>query len=59
VVAPAKLAGRYLAPYLGRQVGDAADVMPAPEHAFSVETALDLKEPDRRRSIAELTDIPN
>lgn len=27
---PNKLSGRYLAPYLSRQTGDAADVMPAP-----------------------------
>jgi len=29
---PNKLSGRYLAPYLSRQIGDAADVMPAPAH---------------------------
>jgi sulfide:quinone oxidoreductase len=29
---PTKIAGRYLAPYLNRQVADAADVMPQDEH---------------------------
>lgn len=38
---PDKLAGRYLAPYLASQVGDAADVMPQGEHAIRVETLLD------------------
>jgi sulfide:quinone oxidoreductase len=34
---PNKLYGRYLAPYLSRQVGDAADVMPQDSHARRVE----------------------
>ena len=38
---PDKLAGRYLAPYLSRQVGDALDVMPQGEHAIPIETAID------------------
>jgi sulfide:quinone oxidoreductase len=37
---PNKLCGRYLAPYLSRQVGDAADVMPQDWHAIRVEAAL-------------------
>jgi sulfide:quinone oxidoreductase len=36
---PNKLCGRYLAPYLSSQVGEAADVMPQGEHAIPVETA--------------------
>jgi sulfide:quinone oxidoreductase len=38
---PNKLSGRYLAPYLSSQVGEAADVMPQGEHAIPVETTLD------------------
>jgi sulfide:quinone oxidoreductase len=37
---PNKLYGRYLAPYLSRQVGDAADVMPQDRDAIRVEAAL-------------------
>lgn len=54
---PAKLAGRYLGPYLSRQVGDAADVMPECERAFPVDTGLDPGASDRCWSTAELTDI--
>ncbi|PZR66080.1 MAG: hypothetical protein DLM64_13355 [Solirubrobacterales bacterium] len=39
---PDKLAGRYLAPYLSSQVGDAADVMPQEEHPIPVEATPDL-----------------
>ena len=39
---PNKLSGRYLAPYLSSQLGEAADVMPQGEHAIRVETSLDL-----------------
>jgi sulfide:quinone oxidoreductase len=46
---PDKLAGRYLAPYLSSQVGDAADVMPQDEHAVPVETPLDHDELSDRR----------
>ena len=35
---PNKLCGRYLAPYLSSQVGDAADVMPQDEHAIPSST---------------------
>ncbi len=38
---PDKISGRYLAPYLSSQVGDAADVMPHGGHALPVETPLD------------------
>jgi sulfide:quinone oxidoreductase len=37
---PNKLCGRYLAPYLSRQVGEAADVMPHDRDAIRVATAL-------------------
>lgn len=37
---PAKIAGRYLASYLSRQVGDAADVMSRREHAIRIETTV-------------------
>jgi sulfide:quinone oxidoreductase len=40
---PDKLCGRYLAPYLSSQVGEAADVMPADEHALPVEARLKLE----------------
>jgi sulfide:quinone oxidoreductase len=55
---PAKLSGRYLAPYLTSQIGDAADVMPQGEHAIPVETALDHIAPDTHRSFGELSDLP-
>ena len=42
---PNKLSGRYLAPYLSSQVGEAADVMPQGEHAIPVETPLDPMTP--------------
>ena len=38
---PDKIAGRYLAPFLSSQVGDAADVMPAHARATPVESRLD------------------
>ena len=38
---PDKIAGRYLAPYLRDQVGEAADVMPQGDQAMAVEAALD------------------
>jgi sulfide:quinone oxidoreductase len=55
---PNKLCGRYLAPYLTSQLGEAADVMPQDEHAIPVETALDPAPPDTRRTFGELADIP-
>jgi sulfide:quinone oxidoreductase len=38
---PTKLAGRYLGPYLSRQLGEASDVMPEAERALPVELELD------------------
>ena len=38
---PDKISGRYLAPYLSSQVGEALDVMPQGEHVLPVETVLD------------------
>ncbi len=49
---PAKLAGRYLAPYLSSQVGDASDVMPQDEHAIPVETTFDASESSTEGGIA-------
>jgi sulfide:quinone oxidoreductase len=51
---PNKLSGRYLAPYLSSQVGDAADVMPQGEHAIPVESPLDPTTPAMRRTYGEL-----
>jgi sulfide:quinone oxidoreductase len=55
---PNKLCGRYLAPYLSSQLGEASDVMPQGEHAIHVETALDRVAPDPRGTFGELSDIP-
>ncbi len=38
---PDKICGRYLAPYLSSQAGEALDVMPRDEHALPVESVLD------------------
>jgi hypothetical protein len=38
---PVKLAGRYLAPFLARQVGEAADVMPR-EYAIPGRTTIEM-----------------
>jgi hypothetical protein len=51
---PDKLTGRYLAPYLSRQVGDRLDVMPQGEHAIPIETAIDTE--DIKRGLEELSD---
>jgi sulfide:quinone oxidoreductase len=53
---PNKLCGRYLAPYLSSQVGEAADVMPQDERAIPVETPLDSMTPARQ--YGELADHP-
>jgi sulfide:quinone oxidoreductase len=53
---PNKLAGRYLAPYLSSQVGEAADVMPQGEHAIPVESPLDPITPAMQRSYGELSE---
>jgi hypothetical protein len=55
---PSKLCGRYLAPYLSNQTGEAADVMPQDEHAIPVETALDPVAPNTPSSLGELSDLP-
>ena len=55
---PNKLSGRYLAPYLSIQLGEAADVMPQNEHAIPVEAALDPIAPDTQDSFGELSDPP-
>jgi sulfide:quinone oxidoreductase len=54
---PDKLAGRYLAPYLSNQVGDALDVMPQDEHAIPIETAIGRATPDMHRGFGELSDL--
>jgi sulfide:quinone oxidoreductase len=54
---PDKLAGRYLAPYLSRQAGDAADVMPQDEHAIPVEIAPVLSRADMQHADGELLDL--
>ena len=56
---PDKLAGRYLAPYLSSQVGDALDVMPQGEHAIPIETAIDPASADIKRGFGELSDLPS
>ena len=55
---PNKLTGRYLAPFLSAQLGEAADVMPQDEHAIPVEIALDSAPPDTQGTFGELADIP-
>jgi sulfide:quinone oxidoreductase len=55
---PDKICGRYLAPYLSSQVGDAADVMPQDTDAIRVETTLDPTASDAHPSYRELTDLP-
>jgi sulfide:quinone oxidoreductase len=55
---PNKLSGRYLAPYLSSQLGEASDVMPQDEHAIPVETDLERVAPDTQGPYGELADIP-
>jgi hypothetical protein len=47
---PNKLSGRYLAPYLSRQTGEAANVMPQQEDGIAVDIALD--------HVSELAELP-
>jgi sulfide:quinone oxidoreductase len=55
---PDKIAGRYLAPYLSGQVGDAADVMPEDEHAIHIEARLDRAASSTTRgTFGELVDL--
>jgi sulfide:quinone oxidoreductase len=56
---PDKLAGRYLAPYLSSQAGDALDVMPEGEHAIPIEAAIDPATSDVKHSFGELSDVPS
>jgi len=55
---PDKISGRYLAPYLSRQVGDAADVMPEGKHARSIATTPGSFVSDKPPLWSELTDLP-
>jgi sulfide:quinone oxidoreductase len=55
---PNKLCGRYLAPYLSGQTGEAADVMPQDEEAIPVEIVLDPVATDTRSTLDELSDLP-
>jgi sulfide:quinone oxidoreductase len=54
---PDKIAGRYLAPYLSSQVGDAADVMPQAVDAISVEAAVDPAASSTGATFGELSDL--
>jgi sulfide:quinone oxidoreductase len=54
---PDKIAGRYLAPYLSSQVGDAADVMPQDDDAIRVEAALDPVASCTSGTFGELSDL--
>ena len=56
---PNKLCGRYLAPYLSRQVDDAADVMPHEDLAISAEIAIGDDASKARRTMGELADLPS
>ena len=54
---PDKIAGRYLAPYLSSQAGEAADVMPKDEHAIPIETTPQSAAPGGRASPGELEEL--
>ena len=53
---PNKLAGRYLAPYLSNQVGEALDVMPQDVEGIHVETELDPGPADGPPVLTDLSD---
>jgi sulfide:quinone oxidoreductase len=53
---PNKLSGRFLAPYLSSQVGEAADVLPQGDHAIPVETVLPPMTAATQRSYGVLAD---
>jgi len=55
---PNKLGGRYLAPYLSRQVDDAADVMPQEDLAIRGEIVVAQGASDARRDEV-LADVPS
>jgi sulfide:quinone oxidoreductase len=54
---PDKIAGRYLAPYLSSQVGDAAGVMTDGACAIPTEVALDPVASSTQHTVGELTDL--
>ena len=55
---PDKIAGRYLAPYLSSQAGEAADVMPQGEHpTIVVDAALDPSALSTEGVDGELSDL--
>ena len=54
---PNKLCGRYLAPYLSSQVGDAADVMPQAEQAIPVDAPLNDTALGAQGIFSELSDV--
>jgi sulfide:quinone oxidoreductase len=51
---PNKLAGRYLAPYLSRQLDEAADVMPQDEAGTPVDTELAQAAPAEQPALTDL-----
>jgi sulfide:quinone oxidoreductase len=53
---PNKLCGRYLAPYLSSQVGEASDVMPQAQYTIPVETMVSAVAADAKRGYGELSD---
>ena len=54
---PDKIAGRYLAPYLSSQVGDAVDVMPQHEDAISVDAPPNDPASGTQGTFGELSDV--
>jgi len=54
---PDKIAGRYLAPYLSSQVGDAVDVMPQHEDAISVDAPPNDPASGTQGTFGELSDL--
>ena len=54
---PDKLCGRYLAPYLSRQVGDAADVTPRYERGVRVETPSSSRRPTKATCASSPTSL--
>jgi sulfide:quinone oxidoreductase len=54
---PNRLCGRYLAPYLSRQVGFAADVMPPDQQSIPIAVAIGDAAPDAPSELVDLTDV--